>query len=160
MERSGLFVRACMASLLALVLVGCANQAPSTGSSSGAPATTPAAAETPAAAGAGGWMDGIPASVPKFEYGTFDTAQSSQIQAGDQTMYSLYYESVDKTNVEAYIEKLKAAGFSMTTESVTDGVSAIGELKSASGEALVGVIISQQSNGHVDYTINVAKAAN
>jgi carotenoid cleavage dioxygenase-like enzyme len=149
-----------MASLLALVLVGCANQAPSSGSSSGAPATTPAAAETPAAAGAGGWMDGIPASVPKFEYGTFDAAQSSQIQAGDQTIYSLYYEGVDKTSVEAYIEKLKTAGFEITPGNAGDGVSAAGELKNASGEILIGFSISQQSNGHVDYTINAVKPAN
>ena len=160
MERSGLFVRACTASLLALVLVGCASQAPSTGSSSGAPATAPAAAETAAPAGTGGWLDGIPASVPKFEYGTFDKEQSSQMQAGDRTIYSLYYESVDKTSVEAYIEKLKTAGFEITLGNGGDGVSAAGELKSASGEKLIGLSISQQSNGHVDYTLNVAKAAN
>ncbi len=123
MERPGLFARVGIASLLALLLVGCASQTSSTGSSSGAPATAPAAAETPAAAGTGGWMDGIPASVPKFEYGIFDKEQSSQMQAGDQTIYSLYYESVDKTNVEAYIEKLKAAGFGITPDNVTDGVS-------------------------------------
>jgi hypothetical protein len=102
-------------------------------------------------------MDGIPASVPRFEYGTFDKEQSSQMQAGDQTIYSLFYESVDKANVEAYIEKLKTAGFEITADNVTDGVSAAGELKSASGEKLIGLSISQQSNGHVDYTINVVK---
>jgi hypothetical protein len=104
-------------------------------------------------------MDGIPASVPKFEYGTFDTAQSSQMQAGEQTIYSLYYEGVNKADVEAYIEKLKAAGFSITPADAGDGVSAAGELKNASGEILIGLSISQQSNGHVDYTLNVAKAA-
>jgi hypothetical protein len=159
MERWGLFVRACMASLLVLVLAGCATQTAQTGSSSGAPATVPAAAGTPASAGAGGWLDGIPTSVPKFEYGTFDTAQSSQIQAGDQTIYSLYYEGVEKANVEAYIAKLTAAGFTVTQDTATDGVSAAGELKSASGDKVIGLRISLQSNGHVDYTINAIKPA-
>lgn len=104
-------------------------------------------------------MDGIPASVPKFEYGTFDKEQSSQMQAGNQTIYSLYYEGVDKTNAEAYIEKLKTAGFEITLGSAGDGVSAAGELKNSAGEILIGLSISQQSNGHVDYTINVVKGA-
>jgi hypothetical protein len=105
-------------------------------------------------------MDGIPASVPKFEYGTFDKEQSSQMQAGDQTIYSLYYEGVDKASVEAYLEKLKTAGFEIQNENAAEGVTAAGQLKSASGEILIGLSISQQSSGHVDYTINVAKSAN
>jgi hypothetical protein len=100
-------------------------------------------------------MDGIPASVPKFEYGTFDKEQSSEMKAGEQTIYSLYYEGVDKANVEAYIEKLKGAGFGITPAEAGDGVSAAGELKNANGDILIGFSISQQSGGHVDYTINV-----
>jgi hypothetical protein len=99
-------------------------------------------------------MDGIPASVPKFEYGTFDKEQSSDMKAGDQTIFSLYYEGVDKASVEAYIEKLKSAGFTVTLDNASEGLSAAGELKNASGDIVIGFSISQQSDGHVDYTIN------
>jgi len=103
-------------------------------------------------------MDGIPSSVPEFEYGTFDKKQSSSMRAGEQTIYNLYYEGVANEDVEAYLEVLRASGFQVTADSVTDGVSAGGELKSADGEKVIGLSISRQASGHVDYTITVLKA--
>jgi hypothetical protein len=102
-------------------------------------------------------MDGIPASVPKFEYGTFDKEQSAEMKAGEQTIFSLYYEGVDKASAEAYIAKLTAAGFEMQSANANDGVSAAGQLKDAGGEILIGLTISWQTGGHVDYTINAIK---
>jgi hypothetical protein len=139
--------------------VGCAQTGGSAGGSQTGQAAEPAAAAPQAASvGSGGWMDGIPASVPKFEYGTFDSEQSSKFQAGDQTIYSLYYEGVSKQNVEAYLETLKSAGFGITTDSASQGVSAAGELMKG-GQKVIGLSISQQDGGHVDYTINVMAGA-
>jgi hypothetical protein len=142
-----------------LLIAGCGQNpaAPPASSSSSAPAAAPASGEKPTAAGTGGWMDGIPASIPPFTYGTYST-QSSKVEAGNQTMYSLYYEGVTKADVAAYLEKLKAAGLRVDLDPNPSegGVSAAGELKK--GEAkLVGLSISMQQGGHVDYTINVFK---
>jgi hypothetical protein len=102
-------------------------------------------------------MEGIPASVTKFEYGTFDSEQSSKMEAGSQTIYSLYYDGVSKQDVEAYLEKLKAAGFGITSENSDQGVSAAGELMKGD-QKVVGLTISWQDGGHVDYTINAIGA--
>jgi hypothetical protein len=157
MRAADLLARTIMAGCLAVLLTGCSQAATPPAASSSAPPPSSTAAEPAAPTGGGGWMDGIPASVPKFESGTFDKAQSNKMQAGDQTIYSLYYEGVQKADVEAYLEKLKAAGFSITPDNVGDGISAGGELKKGS-EKLIGLSVSLQGNGHVDYTINVLKA--
>jgi len=65
---------------------------------------------------------------------------------------------VNKADVEAYIEKLTAAGFEMQFDNVNSGVSAAGQLKKGE-EILIGLGISQQDGGHVDYTINVQEGA-
>jgi hypothetical protein len=138
------------------LVVGCAQAGGSAGGSQTAPA--PAATQQATSGGSGGWMDGIPASVPRFEYGTFDSEQSSKMEAGPQTIYSLYYEGVSKPDVEAYLEKLKAAGFGITTENANQGVSAAGELMKGD-QKVIGLSISQQESGHVDYTLNVMAGA-
>ena len=140
------------------LIAGCTPSTSSNGAAKGGQAAEPAGGQTAQSGGSGGWMDGIPASVPKFEYGTFDTEQSSKIEAGPQTIYSLYYEGVSKADVEAYIGKLTAAGFEMQTEAASTGVSAAGQLKKGE-ELLIGLSISQQESGHVDYTINVQAGA-
>jgi hypothetical protein len=161
----GLCVRATRLLGQALVIVGicgliagCTSTTGSTGGSPEGQAAEPAASQQADSGGSGGWMDGIPASVPKFEYGTFDNEQSSKMEAGPQTIYSLYYEGVSKADAEAYIEKLKAAGFSITPDNLNQGLSAAGELKKGD-EKLIGLSIAQQDSGHVDYTINVLAGA-
>ena len=143
---------------ICVLVVGCAQTGGRTGQSQGGQAAKPAANQQAKSGGSGGWMDGIPASVPKFEHGTFDKEQSSKVEAGSQTIYSLYYEGVSKQDVEGYLEKLKAAGFSITPDNVSQGVSAAGELKKGD-QKTIGLSISQQDNGHVDYTINVLAGA-
>ena len=140
------------------LVVGCAQTRGPAGQSQAGQAAEPAANQQTKSGGSGGWMDGIPATVPKFEHGTFDKEQSSKVEAGPQTIYSLYYEGVSKQDVEGYLERLKAAGFSITSDNVSQGVSAAGELKNG-GQKIVGLSISQQDNGHVDYTINVLAGA-
>lgn len=140
------------------LVAGCT---PGTSSNEEAPvgqATAPAAGQLAQSGGSGGWMEGIPASVPKVEFGTFDTEQSSKIEAGPQTIYSLYYEGVSQADAEAYIGKLTAAGFEMQPDTVNSGVSASGQLKNGE-EILIGLSFAQQENGHVDYTINVQPGA-
>jgi hypothetical protein len=137
------------------LVVGCAQTGGSGGGSQTGQAAEPAATAPQAApGGSGGWMDGIPANVPKFEYGTFDSEQSSKIEAGEQTIYSLYYEGVSKQDVEGYLEKLKSAGFTITTEDADQGLSAAGELMKGD-QKVVGLSISLQEGGHVDYTLNI-----
>jgi hypothetical protein len=147
--------------VLALALAGCSGgEADNGGGSEGAPASAesddPATSDESADAagsGSGGWLDGIPGSVPRFAYGEFDTDDSSALQAGEQTMYSMYYEGVAQEDVETYITELETAGFEVTRDSVTDGVSAIASLKE--GDAIiVGMSVSWQANGHVDLTVN------
>ena len=157
MKTSSLFVRALLTAVLLTLLVGCAKTASSSDSSEQATPNAPSS-EAPAASAGGGWMDSIPASVPKFEYGTYDSDQSLEMQAGEQTIFSLYYEGVTPKDAEAYIETLKTAGFEMIADPATDGVNAAGALKDASGTTLIGLSISQQSSGHVDLTLNVMKA--
>jgi len=157
MRTTSLFARVLLVGCLGLFVAGCTTPAPSSDSSSGSAPAGTTAAEAPAASGGGGWMEGIPSTVPKFESGTFDDKQSSKITAGEQTIYSLYSEDAKKEDVEAYIEKLQAAGFEMTADNVTSGVSAAGQLKKGE-EILVGLSIAWQEGGHIDYTINVQKA--
>jgi hypothetical protein len=140
------------------LIAGCAQTGGPAGQSQAGQAAQPAASQPANSGGSGGWIDGIPASVPKFEYGTFDKAQSSKVEAGPQTIYSLYYEGVSKQDVEGYLEKLKAAGFNITPDNVSQGVSAAGELKKGD-QKVIGLSISQQDSGHVDYTINVLAGA-
>jgi hypothetical protein len=159
-------------SLLRVVVLGCAvlllaactsNPAPpaASDSTSGSTSTSAPAEDSGAkSGGSGGWLDGIPASVPPFTYGTLDSDQSSKAAVGDSTMYSMYYEGVTKENITEYLEKLKAAGFKIDLDSAVEAgnVSAAGELKKGDAK-LMGLSISLQSGGHVDYTLNVSKAA-
>ncbi|MDO8962934.1 MAG: hypothetical protein Q7W30_00400 [Coriobacteriia bacterium] len=154
MRTASVFVRVLLVGCLVLVLAGCTPAAPPAGGTAGTEPAASTPAEQPAVSGGGGWLDGIPATVPKFEYGTFDNKQSSSMKAGEQTIYSLYYEGTTKEDVAAYIEKLKAAGFEVTSDPASTGLSAAGELKKGE-EKLIGLSISWQDGGHVDYTINV-----
>lgn len=152
----GLRAGAIVAGCLTLLLVGCSKEASPSSTSSDEPASSSTAAEEPAAAATGGWMDGIPATVPVFEYGTFTKDQASAFESGSGTVYSLYYEDVQKEDVEAYIGDLEAAGFEMTPDNTTSGVSASGSLMEGA-EQLIGMSIAWQEGGHVDYTLNVLK---
>lgn len=158
-------------SLLRVVLLGCTvlllaacttnPTTPAASESTGGSTTTEAPAENSSAkGGSGGWLDGIPASVPPFTYGSYDSDQSSKIEAGENTVYNMYYEGVTKENVTEYLDKLKAAGFTINNDTnVAEGdMSAFGELKKGDVK-LMGLSVNLQSNGHVDYTITASKAA-
>lgn len=129
-------------------------------STSGSTSTSAPAEDSAAKGGSGGWLDGIPASVPPFTYGSYDIDQSSKIDAGENTIYNMYYEGVTKENVTEYLDKLKAAGFKIDLDpNVREGdTSAAGELKKGDTK-LMGVSVNLQSSGHVDYTLTVSKAA-
>ncbi|MHB8093867.1 MAG: hypothetical protein ACYDH0_02905 [Candidatus Aminicenantales bacterium] len=122
-------------------------------------ATTPKAIEAEARLnGDGGWMEGIPATVPPFAYGTFDSKESSAFTgaSGNSTMYSLYYDGVTLEQAADYAAKLKAAGFQISEENAHQGdMSVSGFLPQ--GEGRLGFSISFQSSGHVDLHINVIK---
>jgi hypothetical protein len=117
------------------------------------PAATPAA--KPAPGGQGGWMDGIPAVVPRFTYGTMKP-DSYKATPGENVMYSLYYEGVTVEQAKEYVGKLKAAGFKVMEDNTRPGdFSASGGLPQGAGR--IGFSLSRQSSGHVDYTLNVIK---
>ena len=156
-----MIVVGCLISVLAFAVAGCADDAATTGETSEDAVTsaesddpaTSGEAEDAAGSGSGGWLEGIPGSVPRFAYGEFDTDESNVFEAGEQTIYSMYYEGVAKTDVETYIAELETAGFEVTRDSVTDGVSAAASLKEGD-TIVVGMSVSWQSSGHVDLTIN------
>jgi hypothetical protein len=146
-----------------LLLAACTtNPAPpaASESTSGSTSTSAPAENSAAKGGGGGWLDGMPATVPPFTYGTLDSDQSSKAEVGESTLYTMYYEGVTKANVTEYLEKLKAAGFKIDLDPNVDAgsVSAAGELKKGDTK-LMGLSISLQSGGHVDYALNVSKAA-
>lgn len=58
------------------------------------------------------WTDGIPDTIPKFNYGKF--IRSSKM-VNDDTTYFLEYTGVSKEDIDAYGEALKTAGFDVTT---------------------------------------------
>lgn len=140
------------------LIAGCTPGTSSNGEAPAGQATESDAGQQDQSGGSGGWMEGIPASVPKVEFGTFDTEESSKIEAGPQTIYSLYFEGVSRADAEAYISKLTEAGFEMQSDGVNSGLSASGQLKKGE-EILIGLGFSWQENGHVDYTINVQPGA-
>lgn len=158
MRTAGRFASVLMAGCLVMLLVGCttASSDNDDDSSSAPAATTPAAEEQPAGGGTGGWLDDIPAAVPKFEYGTFEKDQSSGAPFGDRTMYSLYYEGVKKEDIQAYGDKLTAAGFTVAPAdpNAPDRVSA--NMTKGSDKFIVSA--NWQDSGHVDLTVQVGKA--
>ncbi len=120
------------------------------------PSKAPEAQTAPA--GNGGWLEGIPATVPPFTYGTFDAKQSSAFTgaSGNSTMYSLYYEGVTLEQAGEYAAKLKAAGFQVQEENARPGdMNVAGFLPQ--GEGRIGFSIGFQDGGHVDLTFNVVK---
>ncbi len=160
MKAQTLFLRIMLAGVLLFAVAGCTDGASDeevTGQETTSESTD--AEEAPAVSeGDGGWMDGIPATVPQFSYGTFDKEESSTFQAGPQLLYNLYYDEVAEADFEAYLASLEAAGFTVVPEDVTDGASANGEFLQDDVKVL-GYVISWQSNGHVDYTITVLPGA-
>lgn len=118
-------------------------------------AATTAPEAKPAAAGKGGWMEGIPEVVPPFTYGTF-SSQSAKADMGNQTMYNLYYESVTLESGKEYLSKLREKGFKMDEQTARPGeISAGGSLRQ--GKGMIGIEFQFQTSGHVDLTINVVK---
>ncbi len=111
-----------------------------------------------APAGNGGWLEGIPATVPPFTYGTFDAKESSAFTgaSGNSTMYSLYYEGVTPEQAGEYAAKLKAAGFQVQEENARPGDMNISGFL-PQGEGRIGFSLGLQGNGHVDLTLNVVK---
>jgi hypothetical protein len=100
-------------------------------------------------------MEGIPEAVPPFTYGTY-SSQSSKADIGNQTIYSLYYESVTLENAKAYLSQLREKGFKVDEEKARPGEIAAGaELRQGKGK--IGMSFGFQTNGHVDLTINVIK---
>jgi len=151
-----------LAGVLLFAVVGCTDDTTTEETTSEEAVSDDAATEAEdagddSAAGEGGWLDGIPASVPPFAYGTFDKEESSEFQAGPQTLYSLYYDDVAEADFDAYLASLEAAGLSVVPENVNDGASAYGELMDGETKVL-GYVIGWQTNGHVDYTITVPSA--
>ncbi len=120
------------------------------------PSKAPEAQTAPA--GNGGWLEGIPATVPPFTYGTFDAKESSAFTgaSGNSTMYSLYYEGVTPEQVGEYAAKLKAAGFQVQEENARPGDMNISGFL-PQGEGRIGFSLGLQGNGHVDLTFNVVK---
>lgn len=127
-----------------------------------ADASAQAAAKAPEAqaapAGNGGWLEGIPATVPPFTYGTFDAKESSALTgaSGNSTMFSLYYEGVTPEQAGEYAAKLKAAGFQVQEENARPGDMNISGFL-PQGEGRIGFSLGLQGNGHVDLTFNVVK---
>ncbi len=125
-------------------------------------ASAQAAAKAPEAqaapAGNGGWLEGIPATVPPFTYGTFDAKESSAFTgaSGNSTMYSLYYEGVTLEQAGEYAAKLKAAGFQVQEENARPGDMNISGFL-PQGEGRIGFSLGFQPGGHVDLTFNVVK---
>ena len=100
-------------------------------------------------------MEGIPAVVPRFTYGTMKPA-SYKASPGENVMYSLYYGGVTPEQAREYVAKLKAAGFQVVEDKVEAGaLSVSGGLPQGAGR--IGFSLSLQSGGHVDYTLNVIK---
>lgn len=162
MKTAAVFLRVMLAGVLLFAVAGCTDDTTEPETTSEEAASDDAATETggagdESAAGEGGWLDGIPATVPQFPYGIFDEEESSEFQAGPQTLYSLYYDEVAEADFEAYLDSLEAAGLSVVPENVTDGASAYGELVEGDNKVL-GYVIAWQTNGHVDYTITVLPA--
>ena len=120
------------------------------------PSKAPEAQTAPA--GNGGWLEGIPATVPPFTYGTFDAKESSAFTgaSGNSTMYSLYYEGVTPEQAGEYAAKLKAAGFQVQEENARPGDMNISGFL-PQGEGRIGFSLGLQGNGHVDLTFNVVK---
>lgn len=120
------------------------------------PSKAPEAQTAPA--GNGGWLEGIPATVPPFTYGTFDVKESSAFTgaSGNSTMYSLYYEGVTLEQAGEYTAKLKAAGFQVQEENNRTGDMNISGFL-PQGEGRIGFSFGFQDSGHVDLTFNVVK---
>ena len=79
-------------------------------------------------------MDGIPEVVPPFTYGTY-SSQSSKADMGNQTIYSLYYESVTLENGKEYLSQLREKGFKVDEETARPGELAAGaELRQGKGK--------------------------
>jgi hypothetical protein len=138
---------------ICILLGGCGGPAPDASPETDAatPSVLPAAAK-----GDGGWMDGIPSIVPRFSYGTMKD-DSSRMDTGNGTMYSLYYGDVSREQAVEYLDKLRAAGFQVVPEE-SRGVSASGSLEQ--GEGKIGFSLSWQESGHVDFSINDIKKYN
>jgi hypothetical protein len=156
---------ACVAMVLAVLGGGCkgkSDAAATTGSAPSTPsgATAPAAQGEPTAAvpptgGSGGWMDGIPGTVPPFESGAFGADSRRNDVGGGTVMYSLYYEGVPLEYAKSYLDRLRAAGLSVQEDANgPDGVSAYGELKEGGAKRL-GYTFAWQPGGHVDLTVTV-----
>jgi hypothetical protein len=115
-------------------------------------------ADVPATGNSGGWLSGMPGTIPPFTHGVFST-QSEKIDFPTQTMYSLYYEKVTMENARQYLAKLKEKGFKVEEDAnVSPGdLSAIGSLGKGAGR--IGYSFSLQSNGHVDLHFTIFKNA-
>jgi hypothetical protein len=149
---AGVFLACCIAS--------CGSKSEPTPAAEARPGASPKTASAkpaaaPAPGGPGGWMEGIPAVVPRFTYGTMKP-DSYKASPGENVMFSLYYEGVTPEQAREYVAKLKAAGFQVVEDTVAPGgVSVSGGLPQGAGR--IGFSLSLQSGGHVDYTLNVIK---
>jgi hypothetical protein len=64
------------------------------------------------------WQNGIPDTIPKFNYGKYEETFSSKTTDEDSISYMLSYSGITKQDIDAYGKALKDAGFSVST---TDG---------------------------------------
>jgi hypothetical protein len=139
-----------------MFLLSCSSKpSPESAGPNPSPTVTAVPEAKPAAAGKGGWMEGIPEAVPPFTYGAY-SSQSAKADMGNQTMYNLYYESVTLENGKEYLSQLREKGFKVDEETANPGeLSAGAELRQGKGK--IGISFGFQKSGHVDLTINVIK---
>ena len=141
---------------ITMCLVSCGSKpSPESAGQAQSPAAATAPEAKPAAAGKGGWMEGIPEVVPPFTYGTF-SSESNKAEMSTQTTYSLYYESVTMENGQEYLSKLREKGFKVDEDKVRAGELAAGA-QLRQGKGMIGLSFGLQKSGHVDLTINVVK---
>ena len=144
-----------LGTLLVLCLSSCSTS-PSTQEKTDASPGEPKPVTAPTAADNGGWLSGMPETIPPFTHGVFDK-QSEKIDYPTQTLYSLYYENVTMENAREYMAKLKGKGFSVEEDNnVKPGYFSAQGLK-GEGAGKIWYIFELQANGHVDLRLKIFK---
>jgi hypothetical protein len=139
----GLLVPLVAVCFVVLLLSGCGGNPATPAGSSSTNAEAPAQSETPASStapkGVGGWLDEIPAYMPPFRQGDFvaDDSYSSDVasvfdnRVTAEVKHRLLYLNVTADQVNAYLDRLRAAGFVVEVDeySIPGNVDADARLK-------------------------------
>jgi hypothetical protein len=144
-----------LGTLLALCLSSC-SPSPSTQEKTNASPGEPKPVTAQTTADNGGWLSGMPETIPPFTHGIFDK-QSEKIDYPTQTLFSLYYDKVTIENAREYMAKLKEKGFSVEEDNNVKPGNFIAQGLKGEGAGKIFYSFDLQADGHVDLRFKIFK---